>query len=210
MRATGPQGPKNVQDRVLELEQMVRTLLENQRNQDQGVPSAEISPSAPSPTGPAQDDAFTQSSAPSPQDQMNPNVPEASLGKFTKTKGQVNFVGSEHWESILDDITQLKIDMETPDASEVPDFKPQILFGITPASRSEIMSSIPPRPICDILISRWFRTMDLAPSRYTVQLPRIYLNTKTITVILHAPTFTKEVSKPQKSMVRICLLTFVC
>lgn len=165
MRATALHGPRNVHDRVRELEEMVRTLLESQSNQDQDVPTAERSPSAPSPTGPAQDDAFTQSPAPSPQNQMDPNIPEASLGKFTKTKDQVNFVGSEHWESILEDITQLKIDMETPDASEVADFKPQILLGIKPASRPEIMSSIPPRPICDMLISRWFRTMDLAPSR---------------------------------------------
>jgi hypothetical protein len=86
----------------------------------------------------------------------------------------VNFVGSEHWEAILEDITELKIDLETPDTSEIVDFKPQILFGSNHASRSEIMSSIPPRPVCDVLISRWFKTMDMAPSKFSVHLAGIY------------------------------------
>jgi len=210
MRASGLQGPRNVHERVRELEEMVRTLLDSQSIQDKDVPTAERSSPGSSLTGPAQDDAFTQSSAPSPQQMMDPNVPEVSLGKFTKTKDQVSFVGSEHWESILEDITQLKIDMETPDPSEVADFKPSILFGITPASRSEIMSSIPPRPICDRLISRWFRTMDLAPSRFAFYLMEINLSTEIIIVLLHAPTFMKEVRRRRMRTVGVYSLTLVC
>jgi hypothetical protein len=167
------QGTTNVQDRVRQLEDMVMTLLNSQTILDQDVPTAEKSPSTTSPAGPIKDGGFTQSAAPSPDNQMDPNVPEASLGKFTRARDQVNFVGSEHWEAILEDIAELKIDLETPDTSEIVDFKPQILFGINHASRSEIMSSIPPRPICDMLISRWFRTMDMAPSKFTVHLAGI-------------------------------------
>ena len=145
-------------------------LLNSQTILDQNVTTTEKSPSATSLAGPIKDGGFTQSAAPSPYNQIDPNVPKASLGKFTRARDQVNFVGSEHWEAILEDITELKIDLETPDTSEIVDFKPQILFGINHASRFEIMSSIPPRPVCDMLISRWFRTMDIAPSKFTIYL----------------------------------------
>ena len=167
------QGTTNVQDRVRQLEDMVMTLLNSQTILDQDVPTAEKSPSATSLASPIKDGGFTQSAAPSPYNQIDLNVPKASLGKFTIARDQVNFVGSEHWEAILEDITELKIDLETPDTSKEVDFKPQILFGINHASRSEIMSSIPSRPVCDMLISRWVRTMDMAPSKFTVHLAGI-------------------------------------
>jgi hypothetical protein len=150
---------------------MVMTLLSSQTNQDQDVPTAVKSPSATSSGGLIKDGGFSQSAAPSPYNQMDPNVPKASLGTFARD--QETFVGSEHWEAILEDITDLKIDLETPDTSEIVDFKPQILFGINHASRSETMSSIPSKPVCDMLISRWFRTMDMAPRKFAVYLADI-------------------------------------
>ena len=161
-------GTTNVQDRVRQLEEMVTTLLNRQTIPDQDVYTAGKSPSAPSSAGPIKDSGFTQSAAPSPYNQIDLNVPKASLGKLTRERDQENFVGSEHWEAILEDIVELKIDLETPDTSEIDDSKPQILFGLNHASRSEIMSSVPPKPVCDALISRWFRTMDMAPSKFTV------------------------------------------
>ncbi|KUJ24096.1 uncharacterized protein LY89DRAFT_557875, partial [Mollisia scopiformis] len=88
-----------------------------------------------------------------------------------------SYAGNEHWSALLEDITDLKIDLDSLDTSEMTDFKPQILFGRTHASRSEIISSLPPRPVCDILITRWYKTMDMA------------------SLILHTPTFMKEASK---------------
>jgi hypothetical protein len=147
---------------------MVMTLLNSQTVLDRDVPTADKSPSATSSAGPVKAGGFSQSAAPSPYNQMDPNVPKASLGTFARD--QETFVGSEHWEAILEDIKDLKIDLETPDTSEIVDFKPQILFGINHASRSEIISSIPPKPVCDVLISRCFRTMDMAPSKFTIHL----------------------------------------
>ena len=146
------------------------TLMNSQAGLEHGVPSAEISSSATTPGGPMQDDGFTHSPAPSPDNQTDPSVPEASLGKFTRAKGQVNFVGSDHWEAILEDIAELKINLENTDTSEMVDFKPQILFGVNNhATRSEIMSSVPPRPICDVLLSRWFNIMDMAPRKFIIR-----------------------------------------
>jgi len=205
-RSARQQGTTNVYDRVRQLEDMVKKLLNGQTILDQDVHTAEKSPSASSLTDPIKDDGFAQSSAPSlyiqrdsnaprePSVPRDPNVPKASLGKFTSARNQVSFVGSEHWEAILEDITELKIDLETPDTSEMLDFKPQILFGLNRASRSEIMSSIPPKPVCDMLISRWFRTMDMAPSKFNAR-AIIQASTEITTVVVHVPTFMKEVSR---------------
>ena len=143
------------------------TLMNNQASLEHGAPPAERSSSATTPGGPIQDDGFNYSPAPSPDNQIDPGVPEASLGKFTRAKDQVNFVGSDHWEAILEDIAELKIDLENTDTSEMIDFKPQILFGINNhATRSEIISWVPSRPICDKLLSCWFNVMDMAPRKF--------------------------------------------
>jgi hypothetical protein len=157
----------NVHDRVKQLEDMVMALLNQQTNHDQDLSTSEKSPSANSFVGPVKDGGFTQSAPPSTPSQIDPNTPRASLGKLTRAEDQVNFVGSEHWEAILDDISELKIDLETPETSEIVDFTPNILFNMPHTPRSEIMSSIPLRPVCDMLISRWFKTMDMAPSKFT-------------------------------------------
>jgi len=124
------------------------TLLNSQTVRDQDVPRAVLSPAATDSAVRANDDGFTQSVAATPYSQVDANHPIASSGKFTD---QGNFVGSEHWEAILEDITELKIDLQTPDMSEIVDAKPQILFAINHATKSEILSSIPSRPIRDTL-----------------------------------------------------------
>jgi hypothetical protein len=165
---SSPPYPVRLQDRVRQLEDMVMTLLNSQTIPDQKVPAAGKSPSATALSGPINDDGFAPSAVPSPNNRVDPNVPKASPGKFTRTRDQANFVGGEHWEAILEDIAELKFDLEPTGMSERVDFKPQILFGTNHASRFEIMSSIPPRPVCDLLISRWFKTMDMASSKFIV------------------------------------------
>ncbi|KAF8861773.1 hypothetical protein BDZ45DRAFT_586481 [Acephala macrosclerotiorum] len=175
-RPTRQQGTINtqLQDRVRQLEEMVNNLLGSQTITDQDVPVEAKSPALANSAGPRDDGGFAPYAAPSPDSQMDSNIPKVSSGKFTKARDQESFVGSEHWEAILEDITELKIDLETPNTSEIDDPNPRILFGENHASRSEIMSSIPPKPVCDQLISRWFRTMDMAP------------------MVVHIPTFMKE------------------
>jgi len=160
----GQQGIVAVQDRVRQLEDMVKVLMDSQNAIARGLPISEKSPSSASPAGLVKDGGFTQSAAASPYGQMDPNVPKDSMGNLTSKKDEVKFVGSEHWEAILESIAELKIDLETPDTTEMLDFKPQLLFGRNHASRSEIISSIPSKSICDMLIARWFERMDMAPS----------------------------------------------
>jgi hypothetical protein len=164
LHSGGQHTAATVQDRVRQLEDTVKALLSSQTTLAQDFSVSEKSHSSGSPPGPANDGGFTQS-APSPHSQTDPNIPKSSMGTFTSENNEVNFVGSEHWEAILENIADLKIDLETPDTTEMLEFKPQLLFGRNHASRSEIMSSIPSKQICDLLISRWFKRMDMAPCK---------------------------------------------
>jgi hypothetical protein len=166
-------GIASVQERVQQLEGMVKALLNGQTTVARGLSSLEKPSSSASPIGLATDGGFTQSTAPSPYSQTDPDLPKPSMGKFTGEKYEASFVGGEHWEAILENIAELKIDLETPDTTEMLDFKPQLLFGRNHASRSEIMSSIPSKPICDVLISRWYKQMDMASSKSIVLLADI-------------------------------------
>lgn len=161
-KATG-----DVHDRVQQLEDMIKNLISNQDASAENLRAEEKAADLGHECG------FIPSPAASP-------APSFSVGKFTKTKDQVSFVGSEHWESILEDIRDLKIDLESSDmaenVSETVDFKPQLLFGTDRPSIAELLSSIPPRAVCDLLVSRWFKTFSMA------------------SMVVHVPTFTKEVS----------------
>lgn len=161
----------DVHDRVQQLEDMIKSLIRNQTVLAENPPSKE-----------------READLGNDREAIPPTaaVPSFSVGKFTKTKDQVSFVGSEHWESVLEDIRDLKIDLETSDTSdnvsEIADFKPQMLFGTERPSRAELLSSIPSRAVCDVLVSRWFKTFSMA------------------SMVVHVPTFTKEVSLSDTSM----------
>jgi hypothetical protein len=171
----GQQGLVTLQGRVRQLEDMVKALLNNQTNSEKDKSFSETSSSYASEAALANNGGFTHPTALSPCSQLDdPNVPKASMGKFTRENDETSFVGSEHWEAVLESIADLKIDLETPDTTEMHYFKPQLLFGTNRASRSEIKSSIPSKPICDMLISRWFKKMDMAP------------------MVIHVPTFMKQ------------------
>jgi hypothetical protein len=163
----------DVHDRVQQLEDMIKSLISNQ------TVLAENPPTKEKEAGLGNDSEAIPSTAASP-------APSFSVGKFTKTKDQVSFVGSEHWESVLEDIRDLKIDLETSDTSdnvsEIADFKPQMLFGTDRPSRAELLSSIPSRAVCDMLVSRWFKTFSMA------------------SMVVHVPTFMNEVSLSDTSM----------
>ncbi|MAD82223.1 MAG: hypothetical protein CL912_04610 [Deltaproteobacteria bacterium] len=157
---------ENVQDRVRQLEETVRFLLNSQSSQARGNSTASISPITEGTMSGTPEGSCTASS-PSPNGPSSSQRQDASLGKLTNTSEQVRFVGSEHWESILEDITDLKMDLENTNTLEHTEYRPRILFSLDRVSRSEILSSIPPRPVCDILIKRFSNTLDMASSTFT-------------------------------------------
>lgn len=99
------------------------------------------------------------------------------------------YIGEAHWAALLQDISEVRNYFSThkkqyeEQVQKVAqtrkgtkdDSGPALLFGATkPPSREEILSQVPSRYTCDILIARYFNTFD--PSTH----------------ILHAPTFQKQ------------------
>lgn len=99
-----------------------------------------------------------------------------NAGRLIRDNTGVSYIGDARWESVLEEITELKghfdesndgVEDQITETGDV-DFEPRILFGANNhASRSDIMSSIPTRPICDRLLSRYFNSIDSTPSMTT-------------------------------------------
>ncbi|KAL5090688.1 hypothetical protein Trisim1_003997 [Trichoderma cf. simile WF8] len=89
-----------------------------------------------------------------------------------------------HWQAIMDDITELKGCTDTleqargdslPDTAEEENYGPTLFFGLSPLmNRSDLLASLPSRPVVDRLVSRYFNTKE------------------PILMILHTPTFYRE------------------
>ncbi|RWA12412.1 hypothetical protein EKO27_g2691 [Xylaria grammica] len=132
----------------------------------------------------------TGSSAPDQRARLSPSPPEVNSERATTQRDVsptpsdhgririqhtvVSYVSSSHWAAILDSITDLRSHLtreeETyprePDLLQQPTSfpRPQLLYCClmheTPAS---IVKSLPPRPVVDRLVSRYFNILDIAP-----------------------------------------------
>ncbi|KAL2149101.1 hypothetical protein VTH82DRAFT_1787 [Thermothelomyces myriococcoides] len=113
---------------------------------------------------------------------------------------QLSYVGSDHWAAILDSIVDIRehfeeqeqfhltrhsqdsvndiggyIETELPRSSHA-----LLLYGSVPfASRSEVLSALPPKNAADRYVSRYFNRLDLVHS------------------IVHGPTFLREMGMPR-------------
>ncbi|KAI0875872.1 hypothetical protein GGS24DRAFT_514958 [Hypoxylon argillaceum] len=152
----------SMQDRLVQLEQLVMNVVQNQ--------SQNHSPSA------------SQSNAPTPLSlptDLNMSAPQQNPDEFISTStapstpsengslrvnaNESRYVGGAHWTAILDGIADLREDVDRQDpASQSPHL--QLLYGCNPTSRNAILATLPPRATADRTISRYFNLLDLAPS----------------------------------------------
>ncbi|QYT01977.1 Zn(2)-C6 fungal-type domain-containing protein [Trichoderma simmonsii] len=87
-----------------------------------------------------------------------------------------------HWQAIMDDIAELKGCTDTqsrseslPDTVEEGNYGLTLFFGLSPSiNRSDLLASLPARPVVDRLVSRYFNTKE------------------PILMVLHIPTFYRE------------------
>lgn len=123
--------------------------------------------------------------------------------------GQVNYIDPSHWQSILEDIREVREHFSpskpTPssdkpdDGSAGPETDPSLLFGSkSRVSMDDVLSSLPSQPICDMLLSRYFgaRFMVLGESDSSRARPE-YLHVlirDAIKGIVHPHKFQNEVS----------------
>ncbi|KAF5671679.1 transcriptional regulatory [Fusarium heterosporum] len=111
--------------------------------------------------------------------------PPADYGSMQSNKDGENYVGSAHWAAVLDSIAELKdhVDNEEllqveQEASDYPYLEtgPKLLYGCpTPATKDEILASIPKRPVVDRLVSRYFNSFEMSPAvLHTVEFLKEY------------------------------------
>ncbi|KAK5698048.1 hypothetical protein LTR97_007008 [Elasticomyces elasticus] len=132
-----------------------------------------------------------KSTAPTKHNTRSPNVEHSlahATGKLRLTDtGGVHFVGPSHWESIIEDIAEVKayfdlqgspeylVDDDSPSLQDSHIIAADIQFGTANIYRKEdMLALLPAKLVVDRLVATWFRSSD------------------GLRLILHAPTFQAE------------------
>ncbi|KAI0548072.1 hypothetical protein F4679DRAFT_551859 [Xylaria curta] len=144
----------SVQDRLVQLEQLVMNVIQNQSLSNSNVPTlaSDTQISVPQPSADEHLSASTAASTPSDSGSLRYNANES------------RYVGGAHWSAILDGIADLRedVDQQGHSSSSSPSH-PHLLYGCKPTSRDAILATLPPRSTVDRGISRYFNQLDLAP-----------------------------------------------
>ena len=189
LAVTPQQTSTNVQDRVKQLEEVVVSLMVklNASNQvrvaeDQAKENEAVTQALSRLQGEQGDTTLSDSYQPSLSD---------TFGRISLENRETSYVGSAHWTAILDSIAELKDHFEDEDDDDdfdladprmetgrlPPTERPILLFGSNrDATKLDILSSLPLRPVVDRLISGYFSAMDVAP-------------------VIHGPSFLREYEK---------------
>ncbi|KAI0970943.1 hypothetical protein F4678DRAFT_479829 [Xylaria arbuscula] len=155
----------SLQDRIVQLEQLVMNVIQNQNTSHSNTPT-------PLPT-----DTHISLPQHNPDELAGPptsaSTPSDS-GSLWFSANETRYVGGAHWTAILDGISDLKEDIDHQDHGSQHSH-PQLLYGCRPTSKDAILATLPPRPIVDRSISRYFNLLDLAPSAvHSIQFLREY------------------------------------
>ncbi|KAK3935596.1 hypothetical protein QBC46DRAFT_462003 [Diplogelasinospora grovesii] len=179
-----PQGSVHVQDRINQLENLVLSLMQ------QSAPSPnesqlEITPleTLPTPTSKLNDGPSGSSSGGNPErrnaartEQNQREVPSSpsDYGSIRIRESDASYVSSAHWAAVLDSIAELRHLFEQEDepqalTSDTVQLQhsfpsPRLLYSSCPmhVTAVSILESIPPRPVVDRLVSRYFNVLDMA------------------------------------------------
>jgi hypothetical protein len=94
------------------------------------------------------------------------NPPADERGTLQVREGQINYLDSSHWLSILHDIKEIREELALSNAQAQEDqslgdspVQPEVdlIFGpLQPPTISEMLRSLPPRHVCDSLLSQFF------------------------------------------------------
>ncbi|RAH85819.1 Zn(II)2Cys6 transcription factor [Aspergillus japonicus CBS 114.51] len=160
-RRNPPASARHLSQRIRQLEELVTVLQKGGRSSHEGNP---LHTAQESQIGHADEqDAIT-----------------SSLGSMRVDPTGMSYVSGAHWAALQVSIAEIKecVDSESPYTTSDADAVPQgsaLLLGLSPPGGMEgILAHIPPRPIVDRLVSRFFSSME----------PGV--------LIIHAPTFQHE------------------
>lgn len=124
--------------------------------------------------------SFICKSASEPKsDALTPETPRLQ----TADNGQVSYIDPSHWQSILEDIREVRDhlapsnnitsnDRPTDVEDQTPEHDAAFVFG----SRSDlniedILTALPPQPICDMMLSWFFGQSFMVLGRHSSQIP---------------------------------------
>ncbi|KAI0112776.1 hypothetical protein F4776DRAFT_656807 [Hypoxylon sp. NC0597] len=158
-----------VQNRIRELENLVHVLMQRAASKNPSnltnQTSTDVSVSR------------TVEESPDPGVGAGGSGEPSDCGTLRSTSAGVSYVDGAHWTALLDGISELKDCLEdTIEPAPIfqasiapqiaPDYGPSplLLYGhFSQASKGEIVSTLPARPVVDRLISKFFNTIDLHP-----------------------------------------------
>ncbi|TGO22556.1 hypothetical protein BPAE_0163g00170 [Botrytis paeoniae] len=180
--------PKDVQDRIQHLEELVVTLMKQAKD-------------TTAPSKPTISPGF-QSSKIKPRELSWPDdatISESadSIGRISVEDEVQNYVGGAHWAAILENIAGLKDSLGSEEwpqgtaSGKNTHEGPELLLGDNrKSSRESILACLPSKPLVDNLVDRYFTAIDAScKMTYSVGMG---LNANEHIVITHAPTFKKE------------------
>ncbi|KAI0520878.1 hypothetical protein F5B22DRAFT_55238 [Xylaria bambusicola] len=147
----------SVQDRLVQLEQLVMNVIQNQNQNQTQTQTQTLSQTSVPHTGVPQQSTEEVFSPPTAVSTPSDN------GSLWLSANESRYVGGTHWAAILDGIADLKEDADQQ-GSGPRRSHPQLLYGCQPISKDAILGTLPPRPSVDRSISRYFNMLDLAPS----------------------------------------------
>ncbi|KAJ4417877.1 hypothetical protein N0V82_005934 [Gnomoniopsis sp. IMI 355080] len=153
----------SVSERIQQLEALVHSMAQQMQNTAHNpATSAGLTKIDPG--------KMTTTTAKRPHVSANEAAPSAAVLEPVHSLGE-NYVSSVHWSAVLDSISELKDQYDKEETarvlanSESPRHKsgPRLLYEPVHATKSEILATIPARPIVDRLIARYFNAQGVAP-----------------------------------------------
>ncbi|KAI0972285.1 hypothetical protein F4678DRAFT_56520 [Xylaria arbuscula] len=166
-RSTGSrQSNISVGDRIQQLESLVRSLVASPQQQTQHTPP-----------GPFPDSSPYQGAAFSALDDLAPaSAPDhaspAAAGTMRRSSNGANYVSSVHWAAVLDSISELKDHYEEEEEARLLVFSeyairqspgPRLLYEPVQATQADILALVPPRPVVDRMVARYFNAQGVVP-----------------------------------------------
>ncbi|KAJ5280358.1 fungal-specific transcription factor domain protein [Penicillium angulare] len=106
------------------------------------------------------------------KDDVSASPASSEYGSMRNHSHGASYVGSTHWASVLDSISELKNQYEkeeearilaTDDHIPTRGPGPLLLYQPVQATKDEILASIPPRPTVDRMIARYFNLQNVTP-----------------------------------------------
>ncbi|KAL4884785.1 fungal-specific transcription factor domain-containing protein [Aspergillus karnatakaensis] len=123
----------------------------------------------------------TKSSNPGHEVEQQPKAVDStiasSLGKLQVGETSTSYVSGAHWAALQHSIAEIRdcIDPDDTPPRMPNDDGPALLLGLCPRwGKDEFLAAVPPKPVADRLVSRFFSSME----------PGV--------LVFHAPTFQKE------------------